>query len=436
VAADPGRRLVSRAEHLQAHLDSPGRPAGHGYQAENRAAEICYYAFDCGERIRVIVLDTVNPHGGWQGSLDPAQLSWLQFQLAAAADRLVVLFSHHPLETMVNDRAPVGHRRVLADELREILLAHPCVVLWVNGHTHRHRVTSICRPDGRIGFWQVTTASHIDWPQQSRVVELMQAPDGTVTIACTVFDSAAPVQAADRPEDALALASLARELAANDWQTRDEIDGGAAGAGSPQDRNVVLTIPADTQAASERPRAPSGTALAVADELLELIDGMEDLPYGGEPVSQRAHALQCATLAVGAGASDRLVAAALLHDIGYTPWVQAAAPRRSHERAAAAFLLPLLGDEVARLVAHHVAAKRYLVAVDGNYLQTLSAASRRSLVAQDGPASAGEVATWRVHAWWPEAVLLRGWDDRAKLPGAPTLSASWFRNLLARLAAR
>ena len=163
---------------------------------------------------------------------------------------------------------------------------------------------------------------------------------------------------------------------------------------------------------------------------------MEDLPYGGEPVSQRAHALQCATLAVGAGAGDELVAAALLHDIGYTPWVQAAAPRRSHERAAAAFLLPVLGEEVARLVAHHVAAKRYLVAVEEGYLQTLSEASRRSLRAQDGPASAAEVATLQAHPWWPQAVLLRSWDDRAKVPGAPTLSASWFRNVLAGLAAR
>ncbi len=162
---------------------------------------------------------------------------------------------------------------------------------------------------------------------------------------------------------------------------------------------------------------------------------MEELPYGGEPVSQRAHALQCATLAVAAGAADELVAAALLHDIGYTPWVQVAAPRRSHERAAAAFLNSRLGERVAWLVGYHVAAKRYLVAVQAGYAEALSEASRRSLRAQDGPASAAEIAAWRAHPWWPEAVLLRGWDDRAKVPGAATLSTSWFRNLLARLAA-
>jgi predicted HD phosphohydrolase len=440
VTADSGRRLVARAEHLQAHLDSRGRPGGHGYGRENVVAGICYYAFDAGDRVRVIVLDTVNSHGGWQGSLDPAQLTWLQFQLAAAQGRLVLLFSHHPLETMVNDRAPDGHRRVLGDALRSLLLEHPDVVLWVNGHTHRHQVTPVCRDDGTVGFWQVTTASHIDWPQQSRVVELLEAPDGTVTVACTVFDTAAPPEAPAAAGDEghpLALAALSRELAANDWQTRDDIVGGSgAGAGRAEDRNVVLAIPPRDRRFSTAFSSLSHEALALADELILLVDSMEDLPYGGEPVSQRAHALQCATLAVGTGAEDELVAAALLHDIGYTPWVQAVAPRRSHERAAAAFLLPRLGDRVAWLVGHHVAAKRYLVAVQDGYTEGLSEASRRSLRAQDGPASAAEIATWRAHPWWPQAVLVRHWDDRAKVPGATTLSTSWFRNLLARLADR
>ena len=353
-----------------------------------------------------------------------------------------MLFSHHPLETMVNDRATDGHRRVLGDELRSLLLEHPNVVLWVNGHTHRHQVTPVCREDGElgeVGFWQVTTASHIDWPQQSRVVEVLEAPDGTVTVACTVFDTAAPadVPAAAADEDhPLALAALSRELAAgNDWETREQIAGGSgAGAGRAQDRNVVVPIPPRDRRVSTGAGSLPREAIVLAEELIALVDSMEELPYGGEPVSQRAHALQCATLAVGTGAEDELVAAALLHDVGYTPWVQAAAPRRSHERAAAAFLLPRLGNRVAWLVGHHVAAKRYLVAAQAGYIEGLSEASRRSLRAQDGPASAVEIASCGAHPWWPQAVLVRNWDDRAKVPAAPTLSTSWFRNLLARLA--
>ena len=41
------------------------------------------------------------------------------------------------------------------------------------------------------GYWQVTTASHIDWPQQARI-ELLET-DQSLAIGCTVIDSAAPV---------------------------------------------------------------------------------------------------------------------------------------------------------------------------------------------------------------------------------------------------
>lgn len=38
--------------------------------------------------------------------------------------------------------------------------------------------------------------------------------------------------------------------------------------------------------------------------------------YGGEPVSELAHALQCAELAAAAGADEHLTLACLLHDVG------------------------------------------------------------------------------------------------------------------------
>jgi metallophosphoesterase (TIGR03767 family) len=253
VTPDQGRAMVTRAEHVREHFNSTGTPRGHGYTKQNLADGTAYYGFDHGP-IRCIVLDTVNPHGGWQGSLDARQLRWLQAQLAGSAARPVVLFSHHPLETLVNDTRPPGaDRRVLAAELRSVLLAHQNVVAWVNGHTHVHAITAVT--DGTGGFWQVTTASHIDWPQQARLVELLATPDG-LAIACTVIDSAAPAayQGTADPAD---LAALSRELSANDWQVRDLIgpDGGA-GAGRAADRNVILTV--------AWPRTPSQTPLRPA----------------------------------------------------------------------------------------------------------------------------------------------------------------------------
>ncbi len=247
VTPDPERRHASREEWVGMHLRAAGLPVGHGYSARNLVEGTAYYAFDAGERVRCIVLDTVNPHGGWQGSIDPAQLAWLTPELERSADRLVVLLSHHPLETMVNDRAPEGERRVLAGELAAVLLEHPCVVLWLNGHCHHHQVTPVGRvgagPGGEGGFWQVTTASHIDWPQQSRIVELLEAEDGALTIACTVLDTAAPCRPPAGDEGPLGLAALSRELSANCWQRRDAIHAGAAGAGSRADRNVLLAVP-------------------------------------------------------------------------------------------------------------------------------------------------------------------------------------------------
>ena len=119
------------------------QPAGHGYTQRNADEGTAYYAFDHG-LVRCISLDTVNPHGGWQGSLDATQLGWLEAELTACADRPVVLFSHHPLETLINGTRPPGaDRRILAGELRDVLLGHPCVIAWVNGHTHEHKITAI-----------------------------------------------------------------------------------------------------------------------------------------------------------------------------------------------------------------------------------------------------------------------------------------------------
>jgi metallophosphoesterase (TIGR03767 family) len=261
VTPDPGRAPVSRADYVREHSRTAGTPAGHGFSRQNAADGTAYYGFDHGA-VRCIVLDTVNPHGGWQGSLDATQLGWLEAELAACASRPVVLISHHPLQTLINDRrAPGADRRILAAELREVLLGNPCVVAWVNGHTHEHAITVVTDGSGPGGFWQVTTASHIDWPQQGRLIELL-ATDAGLAIACTVIDSAAPASyagpgdgstgdggpgdrstAADSTGDVAALAALSRELSANDWQVREQITPeGSAGAGTAADRNVVLTL--------------------------------------------------------------------------------------------------------------------------------------------------------------------------------------------------
>ena len=83
VTPDPGRIPVRRADYVREHFRTAGAPHGHGFTRRNADQGTAYYAFDAGA-VRCITLDTVNPHGGWQGSLDAAQLAWLQGELAAA----------------------------------------------------------------------------------------------------------------------------------------------------------------------------------------------------------------------------------------------------------------------------------------------------------------------------------------------------------------
>ncbi|MHA6617713.1 HD domain-containing protein [Pseudonocardia sp. DLS-67] len=157
------------------------------------------------------------------------------------------------------------------------------------------------------------------------------------------------------------------------------------------------------------------------DSLLAALRATADLPYDGEAVDQLAHALQCGTIAVRAGARPAVVAAALLHDIGRSPAVAALLPEAPHERAGAAFCTRLLGHEVGWLVGAHVLAKRALVTLDPGYASLLSPVSVRSLQEQGGPAAAAEVERFLRHPLAEEAMQVRRWDDEAKVPGAPTM---------------
>lgn len=161
--------------------------------------------------------------------------------------------------------------------------------------------------------------------------------------------------------------------------------------------------------------------MTTSDELADLIDGLAGLPYGGEAVDQRTHALQAGWLAARAGADDELLLAATLHDIGRAEPVRAAYPGLPHEDAGAEFARAEFGDRVAAVIALHVPAKRYLVATDPAYNALLSPASVESLRRQGGPMDAREVAEFAARPWAADAVAVRRWDDAAKDPDGPVL---------------
>jgi hypothetical protein len=75
------------------------------------------------EYITVLALDTVNPFGGWQGSLDKVQMNWLKEQLESLENRLVVITSHHPLQDLFNDYTPHAEPRITRDESEKLLFS-------------------------------------------------------------------------------------------------------------------------------------------------------------------------------------------------------------------------------------------------------------------------------------------------------------------------
>jgi 3',5'-cyclic AMP phosphodiesterase CpdA len=218
-----------------------GKPSGHGFSESNVREKKMYYATDIGS-VRGLVLDSVNPYGGWQGSLDEEQFHWLEAEIKRST-KPVVLASHHPLSTMINGYAPSEHR-ICQEELQEMLLKYPHVILWVAGHVHRHHVEWVGDFDRNLGFWHIETASHIDWPQQSRTLEIVKDALGDIYIGLTVVDHAGELVYNDGGTP-IELAALSRLLSANVWQRRSELggpDGFATLRGKPEERNVVLKI--------------------------------------------------------------------------------------------------------------------------------------------------------------------------------------------------
>jgi phosphonate degradation associated HDIG domain protein len=175
--------------------------------------------------------------------------------------------------------------------------------------------------------------------------------------------------------------------------------------------------------------------LPVTREVLELFRLRGDSEYGGEAVTQLEHALQAATFAEREGASAQLIAAALLHDVGHLLHeLPADAPDQGiddrHEALATVWLAERFGPPVVAPVAMHVAAKRYLCAVDGDYFSQLSPPSVQSLALQGGPMATAEIEQFRSRPFYDDAVRLRRWDDAAKIVDMQTPTLEHFARYL------
>jgi 3',5'-cyclic AMP phosphodiesterase CpdA len=196
VPADPSRRQLA-ADAVVRRLGSVGT---------------LDYTADISPQLRLIVLDLARRDGGSGGLVRADQPPWLERQLATAGGRWVIVASHQPLPS--SD----GGEAILA-----LLDRHPRVIAALSGHIHRNVIEPRFSSGG--GYWLISTASLIDYPQQARALRVV-ATRGGMAIQAWMLDHVFPGE----------LGKISRELAYLDAQ------GGRpqAFAGGRLDRNVTL----------------------------------------------------------------------------------------------------------------------------------------------------------------------------------------------------
>jgi metallophosphoesterase (TIGR03767 family) len=205
-APDASRRELPPGEVARRLIHASGHGAVRGGRLD--------YTFDVGTNVRAIVLDTIRRDSGSEGDLSAAQLSWLRSQLRSAGRRYVVVFTHQPLDSFPSGAPALA-----------LLDRDSRVVAAVAGNTHRNRIEPRRAPAG--GYWQITTSSLADWPQQARMLRLVRTASGRLALETWMVDGSGSK-----------LADTARELAYLDSQ-----GGRPQGfAGTPGDRNALLYL--------------------------------------------------------------------------------------------------------------------------------------------------------------------------------------------------
>ena len=240
-----------------------------------------YYSFSPKPGLRFVVLDTITDECGSEfcseGSVDDPQFQWLRRQIATAEElgQYVVVFSHHTLRTTRfpstdTSEFPLHYgQRVDRRErgnpqnpgggqtLEELYCASPAVLAHVAGHEHANYVDRYdCQDDDpppatctvaascrNPHFWHISSAAHIDWSQQARMIELVKL-GGNMSFVLTMLDHDGPANPGGQPpgredgghapDDVVRLAGIGREISYNDYQ------GNRGARGGRQDRNVIL----------------------------------------------------------------------------------------------------------------------------------------------------------------------------------------------------
>ena len=309
VPPDERRRYVNTQQY-KAVFQGGAQADGHGFDlvdpSENRASNnsAAYYSFSPKPGLRFISVDSVSEGGvtpvSSEGNVDDPQFRWITGELeeATARNELIVIFAHHSIESQranvldeaggpctandahghdVNpgcDRDPRSSLPIhLGEDFKDLLLRFPKVVAFVAGHSHENKVQSYKSADGNSGFWEIKSPAVADWPTQSRLIEVMDNKDGTLSIFGTLLDFAAP---AENPPSGMSaasfspaqLAAVGRTITYNDPQVGPGTPAAPGPEGRRSDRNVELLIgdPRATAATTVPTTQPNDTGAPAPDD--------------------------------------------------------------------------------------------------------------------------------------------------------------------------
>jgi hypothetical protein len=230
ITPDVNRALLGPVGYMQQFFTTTTLPVGHGFSTTNITTGYGDYAFDPDPSIplRVIVLDWECRNGGDNGCIRSDEVNNFlipELNNAYAQNKLVIVVSHQYPDALD------PHTEITGTTFINILTSYPNVILHLVGHGHDNRVTphaglSATQP----GYWEIETSSLIDYPQQSRIIEVVDNGDGTGYIFATMVNHNSPDGS---------MSAIARSLSLKDIQLGDNTSGAE---GTPQDRNVQLAI--------------------------------------------------------------------------------------------------------------------------------------------------------------------------------------------------
>lgn len=137
--------------------------------------QVGYWSISVAPDIQLIGLDSTRDQD-WGGSIDKTQMMWLEQELIAGADKLVILAVHHPLHSLV----PIDHNpdwtKFICDngpDVLELLDQYSQAKVVLTGH---HHITKVDQVGRRM---HLACPAMVIYPCAYRTLRVGQQEDGT-----------------------------------------------------------------------------------------------------------------------------------------------------------------------------------------------------------------------------------------------------------------